>query len=272
MAALITGGGSGIGRGLAVLLSNRGVPVIYIVGRRGDALAETAALCKSSKVICIVADVASHDAPGIIASSITSAASLRWVIHCAGTLGPIAPLSRVSRADFEAVMSTNVTGPVFLTSALIPFMESGSRILHISSGAAQRAIEGWGSYCVSKAALNMAYRMFAIELREQGISVGSARPGVVETNMQEEIRRGHVDVFPDRSRFIDLHKSMENAASTLPASPYPPPSNALDTCENVSYFLAWLLSDNLTPEEFSSAEWDSRDSAHHHRWCNQSET
>ena len=270
MAVLITGAGSGIGRALAVLLLSKDarVPVIFLVGRREESLLETSSLCTSTscKTVCIIADVASDDAPRIIAAAVTAAAiRLSSVIHCAGTLGPIAPLSRVSRRDFESVMSTNLTGPVFLTSALLPLMETGSRILHISSGAAQRAIEGWGPYCISKAALNMAYRMFAIELKEQGISVGSARPGVVETAMQEAIRKGDVEIFPDHNRFIDLHKSMETTGATT--IPHPPPSTSLDTCENVAYFLAWLLSDKLSAEEFSSIEWDSRDTAHHPRWC-----
>ena len=277
MAALITGGGSGIGRALAILLASRGTPVI-LVGRREFALLETSAACSaalsSSLVRIVVADVASVDAPALIVAAVEGfSLRLSYVVHCAGQLGPIAPLSRVSRGDFEAVMATNVTGPVFLTAALLPLMASGARVLHISSGAAIKPIQGWGTYCISKAALNMAYRMLAVELKDANVAVGSVRPGVVETAMQEYIRSGDALVFPDHKRFIDLHKGMAVAVADANAVavsrlPQPPPTAGLDTCENVAFFLAWLLNGaDVSAQEFSASEWDSRDNVHHARWC-----
>eukprot|EP00756_Hemistasia_phaeocysticola_P059909 Hpha_TRINITY_DN3695_c0_g1::TRINITY_DN3695_c0_g1_i2::g.1134::m.1134 len=139
-------------------------------------------------------------------------------------------------------MSINVDAPLFLTQALLPQLEAGGggRVLHVSSGAAQNAYPGWGAYCTSKAALNMMYRMLAKELSPRGVHVGSARPGVVATPMQEVVRSASAEAFPALPMFIEMHEK----GQLLPP-------------EDVGMFLEWLLV-GTTPEEFQADEWDIR--------------
>eukprot|EP00957_Ditylum_brightwellii_P005530 424079-Ditylum_brightwellii.AAC.1 len=91
-------------------------------------------------------------------------------------------------------MAVNMEGPLFLTQALLPKLKAatttigGARVLHISSGASQKPYRGWGPYCTSKAGLNMIYRVLREELQPHNIHVGSVRPGVVDTPMQDQAR------------------------------------------------------------------------------------
>jgi Dehydrogenases with different specificities (related to short-chain alcohol dehydrogenases) len=147
-------------------------------------------------------------------------------------------------------------GPLFLTKALLPRLipdnveeERGGRVLHISSGAAHYPYRGWGAYCTSKAAFHMLYRSLALELSPLGVSVGSARPGVVDTPMQDLIRQKSEQELPDVSRFRQLKDQ-----GTL-----------MDPSE-VAIFLDWLLNET-NDVEFSEKEWDVRE-ADRTRWEN----
>ena len=100
----------------------------------------------------------------------------------------------VDRESWGNVVATNLEAPLFLTQALIPNLKLSAaegdkpRVLNVSSGAAVNSYEGWGPYCITKAGLNMMYRCLSVELSHIGILVGSVRPGVVDTPMQDSVR------------------------------------------------------------------------------------
>lgn len=240
---LITGGGSGIGAALAKHYVSEAFDVV-IVGRTRaslEAIAETA----PNNITYVVADVSTPEARRKIVSGVPKGRKLKAVIHNAALLKPVVPLSDMILSDFRYHMAVNVEGPLFLTQALLPKLESGSRILHISSGAAHKAYKGWGAYCTSKAALNMLYRSLDLELKDQGIRVGSVRPGVVDTPMQGQVRESSKDAFPDLPRFEALKKD-----------------GALEKPETVAKFLFWLLN-TVEAEAFAAEEWEIRDEEQH---------
>jgi len=79
-------------------------------------------------------------------------------------------------------------GPVMLTQAALPHLrQRAGRVINVSSGAAVKVIQGWGAYCVAKAALNHFTRVLAEE--EPAITAIALRPGKVDTAMQETIRK-----------------------------------------------------------------------------------
>jgi len=90
-------------------------------------------------------------------------------------------------ADLRDTFITNVIGPVLLTQALLPLLEAGkpSRVINISSrlGSVSEMTDGWAGYGISKAALNAVTRKFAHALEPRGISVISACPGWIRTDM-----------------------------------------------------------------------------------------
>ena len=268
--AVVTGGGTGIGRALALALASSGHRVIA-VGRRVEPLSEVAAL--SADISTVSADVSTPEGRTLIAEAVKDThLPLSLLVHNAAALY-IGPALQLTPEKWRESFAVNVDAPLFLTQALLPFMSRGGRILMIGSGAEHTPFAGWGPYCASKAALLMIGSVLRLELTPMGILVGSARPGVVDTPMQGRLRE--LD-FPDVDRFKSMKAKRdavvaagqaEGGAAAASAAPVatPPPAGMLDSAENSAAFLHWLLT-ATSDTEFSSSAWDSRDAAHHARW------
>ena len=246
--SIITGGGSGLGAALAKRLVSRSQPVL-IVGRRLKKLLETKESCVNPSLVrTVVADVSTSDGHDAIINALGDDERVKALVHNAAVLEPIGSLMEMNPKQWREHMAINLDGPLFLTKALLPRLqprnvdeERGGRVLHIGSGAAHYPYRGWGAYCTSKAALHMLYQSLAVELSPLGVAVGSARPGVVDTPMQDLIRQKDERQMPDVSRFRLLKEQ----------------GNLLDPME-VAIFMDWLL--NETDDvQFSEKEWDVRD-------------
>jgi NAD(P)-dependent dehydrogenase (short-subunit alcohol dehydrogenase family) len=238
--AIVTGAGSGIGRALARELDSLGYSVVA-VGRHRQTLESTAE--GSRRVRPLIADVATVDGRVAVTEEVGNQ-RLAVLVHNAGRLEPVGDLAGIDHADWRQTMAVNLEAPLFLTQALLHALMEGGRVLHISSGAAHRAVRGWGAYGATKAGAYMVYRLLAEELGERGVHVGSLRPGVVDTPMQEHIRSLPVERFPDVGRFRALK---EDGALVAPA--------------DVARFAARLLRD-VSDERFRSGEWDIREHWH----------
>lgn len=245
---------------------------VIVVGRRLQPLLDTAA--KQSGIKAVSADIVTAAGRASVVDAVAaSGLPLSYLIQNAGALGPITPLANISESDWRSVMDINVNAPLFLLQDLLSsgHLKSGSRVLHVSSGAAHSAISGWGAYCVSKSAFAMMYKCLAEELKPAGVAVGSLRPGIVDTDMQAHIRTGDEAAFPNKQRFVQLHeartKALESAAGSaaVATTAAPPPTDALDSPHNVGIFVRWLLT-QTTPDELRAAEWDIRDASHHGKW------
>lgn len=271
--AVVTGAGSGIGRALMVALTLRGLRVVG-VGRRKDALQQSLELAIEAaserslearpEVLC--ADVSSEEGRESVVLRMADlvaekAATLSYVVHNAGTIGEIAPPESISLLGFRDAMATNVEGPLFLTQGLAPLLgqaTDGGRVLHISTGAAHGPLAGSLGYCTSKAALLQMMRCLDLELQPR-IRVGSAMPGIVNTEMQAALRGKE---FPAAGMFREF---FANAAQGSWRGPGRPPAGGLDHPENVADFLAWLLLD-VHSDDFGGHEWDINDREHQQRW------
>ncbi|KAL3796436.1 hypothetical protein HJC23_004233 [Cyclotella cryptica] len=262
---VITGGSSGIGAALLRRLV-RCEPTLncLAVGRRLEKLELT---CKQAfvgaevkmspdRLKIVAADISTSEGISSVVSSLPPGAPVKYLIHNAGVLGPIAPLVDIDRESWRQVVATNLEAPLFLTQALMPNLKQcvadgeKARVLHVSSGAAMNSYEGWGPYCITKAGLNMMYRCLSTELYHRGILVGSVRPGVVDTPMQDIVRGydGPIENFPSLRKFRELHDC-----------------GKLESPDTVATYLHWLLSE-LSDEEFSSEEKDIRNSRGDSRW------
>lgn len=237
--AIVTGGGTGIGQALVQRLVTEGLAVIAI-GRRSEPL-EALARARPDQIEPTPADVATPEGRERVAEAV-SGRRIRYLLHNAGVLEPIRPLAVVGLEEWRYAQAVNVEGPLFLTQRLLPYLADG-RILHISSGAAHHPIAGWGAYCTSKAALYMIYQVLDLELHTREIAVGSVRPGVVDTPMQELIREQDSDRFPDVERFRELKRT-----------------GGLVSPEGVADFI-WQLLTRTTPDEFAGQEWDVQEHA-----------
>ena len=239
---IVTGGGSGIGRALAHALALRHKPVL-IVGRRDDLLVETAGFSPSIDYLC--ADVSTSKGRQHIKAHLKKVCTIDGLIHNAGIIDPIVPITSIDEAAWRQVMATNVDAPLFL-SQLLQDKLVGGRVLHIGSGAAYFPVAGWAAYCVSKAALSMLTRCWQLECSR--IAMTSVMPGIIDTNMQALIRNAS-HMAADK---IDFFKRLQQEKQLLsPAT--------------VAAFLCWLLLD-IDKERYVSKEWDIYDQTHHHAW------
>lgn len=234
--AIITGGGTGIGRALAVELAQKYNLNVLIVGRRVKPLQYTANI-NPVKIKFCVADVGTEKGRDKIVSNIETDSVVKYLIHNAAILTPVTSLEDLKLKDWHNHMSINVEGPLFLTQALLSRMDH-SRILNISSGAAHRPIAGWAAYCSSKATLFMLYQVMNKELNKKNIFISSVRPGVVDTPMQTLLRQSDPNAFPD----LPLFDQYKNEGKLIPV-------------EIVSGFLAEILL-KTTNDEFTEKEWD----------------
>ena len=261
---LITGASGGIGRAIALRLARDQGAAVICVARREKELLETQAMAgdSSAAITPVVADLATEEGRASVVAAVQSAGDLNHLVHNAGVLGGVGRALEVDPMAWKQAFAVNVDAPFFLTQKLQPHMAKGGRGLHVSSGAAHNAYDGWSVYCTTKAALHMVYQCLRGELKEHGILVGSVKPGIVESGMQETIRKATEKDMPMVQAFRDF-KTNEFVGDK--ATAHAPPADGLDTAENVAHFVHFLLTE-AADEEFAAEEWDIRDSAHHPRW------
>ncbi len=239
---VLTGGGSGIGKALAKVLAMRGQSVL-IIGRTVDTLKETASFSTLIDYVC--ADVSTEMGRSQLLSYLGQYRKIDGLIHNAGIIEPIVPITDIDLPAWRQVMATNLEAPLFLNQMLQDKLVN-NRVLHIGSGAAHFPVKGWSAYCVSKAALHMLTQCWQIECER--VSFASVMPGIIDTDMQEKIRQSS-EMDPEKVHFFKKLKKEKR----------------LITPETVALFLAWLLLD-VEKGRYESKEWDIYDKTHHHEW------
>lgn len=139
------------------------------------------------------------------------------LINNAGIVGRVGSLTASNADEIAAVLRVNLEAPMLLTAAFLRATRDWAidkRVLNISSGAAQRPITGWASYCASKAGLDMFTRTTA---QDEALLANPARlvslaPGVIDTDMQAQLRASDAAGFPDHARFVGFHSAGELVA------------------------------------------------------------
>jgi 3-oxoacyl-[acyl-carrier protein] reductase len=187
--AIITGGGTGIGRGIALALAEEGVRPV-ICGRRMDRLQETLAAIREAggEGLAVQADVSQQpDVERVVAKAVESFRSIDILVNNAG-IGGEDSIHEQELADWDQVMAVNLRGPFLMARAVLPSMRRQRRghIINISSESGLEYYEGSGAYGVSKHALNALGEYIQRENQELGIRVNTICPGMVVTEMTEE--------------------------------------------------------------------------------------
>jgi NAD(P)-dependent dehydrogenase (short-subunit alcohol dehydrogenase family) len=193
-AALITGGGSGIGLGAARHLLRDGATVT-LVGRDEERLASGAASLasdvpsgSSAAVRTFAGDTSVEADVEAAVASASEGAGLHWAVLSAGT-GTMAPVVATPLSEWERVMATNLTGAFLAVKhcgAAIA-RAGGGAIVAISSIAGPLTHPFMAPYCVSKAGLETLVRNAADELGRAGVRVNAIRPGLVRTELADPL-------------------------------------------------------------------------------------
>jgi 3-oxoacyl-[acyl-carrier protein] reductase len=198
--ALVTGGTRGIGLGIALKLAEAGF-TLAISGRR--AAEEVQPVLEqlrkvSGHSIYIQADVAAGtDRRRLVEAVEEEFGRVDVLVNNAG----IAPRTRADLLEageesFDDLIATNLRGPYFLTQAIAAWMirqhahNPGTHrsIINIGSVSATVASVNRGDYCISKAGIAMATKLWAVRLAEYGIGVYEVRPGIIETDMTAAVK------------------------------------------------------------------------------------
>jgi 3-oxoacyl-[acyl-carrier protein] reductase len=190
MIALVTGGGRGIGRGIALGLAKQGWEVA-VTARSADQLSETVKLAEG-RVIAVPADVSDRTSVKALVRSVEfMLGPVSLLVNNAGTAGPLGPFWESNSEDWWRCQEVNLRGPMLCCRELLPGMiaRQAGRIINVVSGAGCRAYPDMSAYVASKTALVRLSEQLALELQPHGISVFPIMPGVVRTAMLEEARR-----------------------------------------------------------------------------------
>lgn len=149
-----------------------------------------------------------------------------WLINNAGTVAPIAQAHQLNDAQSIAhALQLNIGSVVSLTAAFLTHSPTTSdrRILNISSGAGRNPIPGWGVYGATKAAID--YYSQTLTLEHPEVRTVSLAPGIIDTDMQADIRASDKNAFPNHEHFVSLHQNQQLASASF-------------TAEKISQYLA----------------------------------
>jgi NAD(P)-dependent dehydrogenase (short-subunit alcohol dehydrogenase family) len=197
--ALVTGGTRGIGLGIARALAREGWD-LALCGVRDraavkDVIGEIEAL--GSRAAYVRADVASAADRAHLLEQVRGVfGGVSALVNNAGRAPKVrADILEAGEDSFEDLMRTNLQGPYFLTQAVARIMLARGRdeatrpaIVFVTSVSAELASSNRGDYCVSKAGLAMAARLFAARLAGDGIPVYEVRPGIINTDMTAAVK------------------------------------------------------------------------------------
>ena len=228
--AIVTGGGRGIGRSTALALAEAGADVVITARsqRTIEAVAEEIR-ARGGQALAVPADVSDPASVDLmVLQTLRASGRIDILINNAGVLAPIGMTWEVPPLIWQRNINANLGGVFLCARAVLPHMinqdplgDIRGKIINLSSGAANQVIPGGSAYCAAKAGVDQFTRVLAAEVEAYNITVNSACPGVVDTQIQTQIRYAS----PERGRFERFHEMGQ-----------------LRPPEEVARFLVWLAS------------------------------
>ena len=200
--AVITGGGTGIGRAVALALSEAGAAVT-LIGRRREPLEEAAAMLSRSHIA--TADVTDPDG---LAQAMEAAEAAHGpvaiLVNNAG-MAESAPFARTDPAMVRRILAVNLEGVFNATRVVLPGMvEAGwGRVVNVASTAALKGMAYVSAYCAAKHGVIGMTRALALETAETGVTVNAVCPGYTDTDLVDAaVARIHAKTGRDRESIV----------------------------------------------------------------------
>jgi len=194
--SLVTGAGSGIGRGIALVFASEGSTVIA-VDRMGESAEETAKMIKEKggKVSVQKGDVSlARDVEKIIRQAIQSYGQVNVLVNVAGgALGVNSPVGNTTEAEWDRVIANNVKSTFLMSKNMLPFMikNGGGVIINIGSIFGLFPAPGMAAYSAAKAAVINLTRQMALDYGHHNIRVNCLCPGPIRTPALEPHLKTH---------------------------------------------------------------------------------
>lgn len=201
--ALVTGGGRGIGRAVALELAERGADVLVNYLRNGEAAEETAnaVRARGRKAETIRAHVGDPDRVERMFGEIAERWGYLDILVNNAASGVIRPLRDLEPRHWDWTVNINARGAWLCAKAAVPLMDGrGGRIVGISSLGSGRVLPEYSAVGISKAALESLTRYLAVELAPNGIAVNCVSGGLVETDALSHFPRREQMLEDSRSR------------------------------------------------------------------------
>ena len=194
---IVTGGGTGIGRGIALALASRGAEVV-ITGRRRSALEETAAIIRDAGGNVHICEMDVTDQAAVteafvqLDDEMNLQDRLHLVVNNAGVGGSNA-CALEGPENWDVVIRTNLDGVFLCTREAVKRMRDGGRVINISSVLGKFGVPGFTAYCASKHGVIGFTKALALEVAPRQITVNAICPGWVDTEMARNGIQGLAD-------------------------------------------------------------------------------
>jgi NAD(P)-dependent dehydrogenase (short-subunit alcohol dehydrogenase family) len=230
--ALVTGAGSGLGRGAALELAAGGARVIC--ADIDEAAAAATAADAGAAAAARAVDVADEGSVGALAETLaTELAAVDVLVHCAGIAGNGTAIT-TDRATWDRVLAINLTGTWLMARAVLPGMMRARRgsIVNVASVAGIIGVPDIASYAAAKGGVVALTRQMAVDFAPDGIRVNAICPGTVPTPLVVGAYAARGDLDPDR-----MDEGLARAARRYPL-------RRLGTVEDVARLAALLASDD----------------------------
>jgi NAD(P)-dependent dehydrogenase (short-subunit alcohol dehydrogenase family) len=188
--AIITGGGTGIGRAIALAFGREGAKVV-LAGRRVDKLEAAANEVRKAgaQALVVTCDVTSADQTQALVQKAEKAFDhVNILVNNAGTLS-VSTVESIPEDEWDSLMNTNLKGPYLMSRAALPALRragSGS-IINIGSVLGLVAVKDRAAYCASKGGITMLTKAMALDHAAENIRVNCICPSVVETDLVRDM-------------------------------------------------------------------------------------
>ncbi len=213
---ILTGASRGMGLGLAEQLLNADALLLCISRKSNNTLAQQAEECGAELLqwqadLSDAAPVALRLGEWLAARRSDELASAT-LINNAGFISNLTPLRAGQLDDLARALRVGLEAPMLLCAAFLGATQGWTavprKVLNISSGLGRRAMASSSSYCAAKAGMDHFTRCLALEENHvpNGAAVCSLAPGVIDTDMQVQLRSANATQFPDQDAFAALHE------------------------------------------------------------------
>lgn len=222
--AIITGGSRGLGLAAAEWLAGAGAAVVLTARSEEQVVAAANQLTAGGgRAWGVAADVSDlEEVTGVVETTLEKFGRIDILVNNAAVVWPVEEVGEADPDEWAYSIHVNLVGPFYLAHSVLPTMieQRYGRIVNVSSGLSSIAYAGLSAYSAAKAGLDQFTRILALEVKSAGITVNALYPGMVNTDMQADLRS--VDTSEstlDLSLFHNAHEAGKLVSPQAAARP-----------------------------------------------------